>query len=72
MQLETRVNYSQEILYVLNKLWVDGGRDELQPVSLNKFLDEFKPANMKGTPEKIKKHSGIFWSAMFYKLAQKV
>ena len=72
MQLETRVNYSQEILYVLNKLWVAGGRDDLQPVSLNKFLEGFKPAKMEGTPERFKKQTGVFWSAMFYKLAQKV
>ena len=73
MALETRVNYGQEILYVLHELWVAGGKDDLRPIPLNTFLEKFKPSNMKNAgPEQLKKYTWIFWQALVYRIAQKV
>jgi hypothetical protein len=73
MKLADRVNYAREINFVLNELWTAGGKRELKPVALTKFVEGFKPSNMKPTaPADFKKRTGLFWESMIYKISQKV
>jgi hypothetical protein len=72
MQLANRVNYAEEINYVLNELWMAGGKSELNPVRLKDFMKRFSPANMKArAPAKFKKQPAIFWESLVYKISQK-
>lgn len=71
---EQTSNYAEEINYTLDVLWRMGGKEELNPVSEQKFINFFQPKKMKTSfhPRHFKYLPKYFWKALIYLLNHKV
>jgi len=74
VQEEHRANYSPEINFILNKLWISGKEEKQEGVSVETFLSCFEPKKMElpDCPTHFKYRSTWFWRCLIYQLTYKV